>query len=158
MLKKSLVFLLVVVLGGVLFLIPQRSIAGEGPSSVCRVPSTAIGLVSDYRSILYTADRASGEVLSFSLAGEPVLLGRVTGHPAVIAVDCSRTVFIGTEEGVVYSLSGEGRVREVYRISEQPVGMTVDRDGALLIAKTGGAVVRVSRSHMAASAEEAAKN
>lgn len=107
-----------------------------------------VGLALDSRGNMYTADSRTGYVFVVPPTSSPVLLAKVPGHPAVLAVDRVRNVFVGTESGAVYMVALDGSVAEAYRCSGRPVGLDVDRDGGLVIAVEGGVILRVERGEL----------
>ncbi len=79
---------------------------------------------------------------------DPILLAKIPGTPTALAVDRLRNVFVGTESGTVFLVALDGGVREVHKLAARPVGLTLDRDGTLIIATETGHIVRVKRAEM----------
>lgn len=109
------------------------------------VPDT-VGLTQDSRGNLYGASAETGDVFCVPPAAAPVLLARVPGKPTSLCVSRMRTVFVGTESGVVYGVMLDGSVAKVCRVRAQVSGLVVDRDGNLMVATGDGSIVRVARS------------
>ena len=118
--------------------------AGEGTGVICAdLPGTA-GLALDNRGYAYTVDCAAGKVLCVPPDGEPVVYARITA-PTALAVDELRTLFVGTAAGDIYAVTLDGSVSRVHRCPTRVSGLSLDRDGNLLIATTGGAILRLAR-------------
>lgn len=107
-----------------------------------------VGLALDSRGNMYTADSRTGYVFVVPPTSSPVLLAKVPGHPAVLAVDRLRNVFVGTEAGAVYMVALDGSIQEAYRCDARLVGLDIDRDGGLVIAMEGGVIMRVERGEL----------
>lgn len=104
-----------------------------------------VGLALDTRGNLYTADSQTGHVYCVPPQSSAVLLAKVPGTPTVLTVDKLRNVFVGTESGEVFLVSLDGLVAEVYRCAARPVGLSVDRDGGLVVATEDGVIRKVER-------------
>jgi streptogramin lyase len=105
-----------------------------------------VGIAIDVRNTVYTAIRETGCVFSIAPSSAPVLLARVKGTPAVIAVDRMRQVYVGTEEGEIFRITPNGGASAVYPLGIRPVGMDIDRDGTLFAATESGTVIRLEQS------------
>jgi hypothetical protein len=105
-----------------------------------------VGIAIDVRNTVYTAIRETGCVFSIAPSSAPVLLARVKGTPAVIAVDWMRQVYVGTEEGEIFRITPNGGASAVYPLGIRPVGMDIDRDGTLFAATESGTVIRLEQS------------
>jgi len=111
------------------------------------MPAT-VGLVQDRRGNLYAADPATGDVYCMPPESAPLLLARVPGKPSSLAVNHMRTVFVGTKSGVVYGILPNGSVGVACRVNSPALGLTVDRDGGLMVATARGQVVRIPRKEI----------
>lgn len=122
--------------------------SGHGGVVCSGLPCT-VGLTMDLRGNLYTADAKTGYVFCIPPVSDPVLLARVPGIPTALAVDRQRNVFVTTEGGTVYLVALDGSVTATHRCDSRPVGITVDRDGGLVIATEEGMIVKVRRERFA---------
>lgn len=130
------------------FITVSVSVAGATIDSgrAVNVGSSTVGLALDKRGNLYTADSRNGHVYCVPPGSQPVLLAKVEGRPTALAVDRLRNVFVGTDQGVVFLVSLDGTVQEVYRCCASPVGLEIDRDGGLVLVMETGDVVKVDRT------------
>jgi len=110
--------------------------------------TTPTDLVMDARSNAYIADTASGKVYCLPGGGKPVLFATIPGAPTTLAVSQERTLFVGTQSGRVYMITQSGDVAEAYDCRTSIAGLSVDRDGGLVIATTQGAIIKVTRNEI----------
>ncbi len=108
-----------------------------------------VGIAIDVRNTVYTAIRDTGCVFSTAPSSAPVLLARIKGTPAVIAVDRMRQVYVGTEEGEIVRIAPNGGPSAIYSLGVRPVGMDIDRDGTLFAATESGTVIRLEQAAFA---------
>lgn len=116
------------------------------PEKAKAVTAQPVGLVMDFRGTAYTADRVTGEVFCLPAGENPVHYATIDGEPTALAVDRQRTVYVGTSAGRILAVGRDGTIREAWRCSEAVTGLTVDRDGDLLIVTGNGTVIKRRRS------------
>ena len=104
-----------------------------------------VGLASDGRGNLYSADGLTGDVYVIPPDMKPVLLGQIQGTPSFVAVDRMRRVFVADKGGDVHAIQLDGGVRVIHSAGTRPVGLSVDRDGDLRLALQDGGIARIPR-------------
>ena len=72
----------------------------------------------------------------------------ISGVPTALAVNHRRTLFIGTKAGHVLAVDRSGAITEICHRPKSVAGLTIDRDGSLLIATGGEAIIRINRSEL----------
>ena len=107
-----------------------------------------VGLVMDSRANAYTVDRFTGKVFCLPAGSEPVHYATISGEPTALAVDHRRTLFVGTKAGHILAVDRDGTVTEISRCPKSVAGLTMDRDGSLLIATGGEAIIRMKRADL----------
>ena len=105
-----------------------------------------VGLVSDMRGNLYAADRSTGTIYCIAPDSTPIPLATIPATPITLAVDSMRTVFVAAMDGTIHSVTPDGQVRMIRQLSRCPNGITVDRDGNLLVSIANGSIVRIERA------------
>ncbi|WP_432737485.1 hypothetical protein [Maridesulfovibrio sp. FT414] len=131
---KYLVLVFVItVSASVGLVIPADAVTANLQSSVQSHLKGVVGLSMDRKGYLYTASVRDGAVYSFSPASAPVMIGQVQGRPVALAVDRMRNVFVVTEDGVVSMITTKGQTKEIVRVDFHPAGITIDRDGGILV-------------------------
>ncbi|EGB16416.1 hypothetical protein DND132_3213 [Pseudodesulfovibrio mercurii] len=110
------------------------------------LPGTA-GLVLDGRGYAYTMDREAGTILCVPPDGRPMVYAHVDG-PTALAVDRLRTLFVGTAGGDIFAVTPDGAMDRVFRCGCRVSGLSLDRDGNLLVATDKGALLRLVREDL----------
>nr|WP_321255884.1 hypothetical protein [uncultured Pseudodesulfovibrio sp.] len=114
----------------------------------CPNRAEPVGLVMDNRSNVYTACGQTGQIFCLPSGGESIMYAQVKDTPTVLAVDNKQTLYVGTDSGRIHAVLRDGNVREAYRCEGRVVGLSVDRDGGLIIAMENGAVISVKRKEL----------
>ncbi|BDQ38836.1 hypothetical protein SYK_31960 [Pseudodesulfovibrio nedwellii] len=114
----------------------------------CPNRAKPVGLVMDNRSNVYTACGQTGQIFCLPSGGEPIMYAQVEDTPTVLAVDSKQTLYVGTASGRVLAVTRNGSVREAYRCDGRIIGLSVDRDGGLVIGMGNGSVITVERKEL----------
>ena len=122
---------------------------GQAGRNLFSGTSNPAGLAMDSRCNIYTVDKKTGHVFCIPPDSVPVLLASVEGAPTTLAVDRFCNVFVGTQGGQIFIVEQNGNVTEAYKCRSRPVGLSIDRDGALVIATEKGNIIRINRRDLA---------
>ncbi len=138
---------------GVMIMLASLAVAsaepgGERGPATLAVVDNPVGLTMDFWANAYTVDRNTGKVFCLPAGSEPVHYATVEGEATTLPVDRERTLFVGTTSGHVLAVKRDGSVFEAYRCPGSVAGLTVDRDGGLLIATDRGTITRLRRSEL----------
>ena len=140
-------------LAGLLIILAGIAVAYAQPVKnttgfTCPNRAEPVGLVMDNRSNVYTACGLTGQVFCLPPGGEPIPYAQIKDTPTVLAVDNKRTLYIGTESGRIHAVALDGSVREAYQCDDRIIGLSVNRDGGLIIAMGNGSVITVERKEL----------
>ncbi|WFS63502.1 hypothetical protein LF599_04870 [Pseudodesulfovibrio thermohalotolerans] len=139
-------FVLVMILPGAVL----PALGDEARQTICSDLPGAAGLALDGRGNAYTTNCAANEVLCVPPDGDPVVYAKVEA-PTALAVGRSRTVFVGTVSGAIFLIASDGSVSRAYDCGRPVSGLSIDRDGNLLVATGEGSILRLARENLNAS-------
>ena len=107
----------------------------------------AAGLALDPRGYAYTLAPDAGTVLCIPPGGNPMVYARVA-NPTALAVDRLRTLFVGTASGTIFAVTPDGLASRVHECGSRVAGLSLDRDGNLLVVTGKGAILRLERGKL----------
>jgi sugar lactone lactonase YvrE len=69
-------------------------------------------------------------------------------NPTALAVDQLRTLFVGTASGTIFAVTPDGLASRVHECGSRVAGLSLDRDGNLLVVTGKGAILRLERGKL----------